>query len=167
MKFIRIFLLILIFIGTGLLFTQNMWVPKVVDYMLKGQSYTVVKKFDIATSTIKKNPTVPATRKGKVDTGVEGIATSGPTCPVEHYPVDPTCADRPFESAFIISNNSKNSDIVVHTDAHGYFSQELSPGTYTIHTGSPKAFSKLSPIVFTVVLHKLTSLNLYVDSGIR
>src|SRR3989344_5175326 len=33
-KFVRIFLLILIVIGIGLLVTQKMWVPKVVDMIL-------------------------------------------------------------------------------------------------------------------------------------
>ncbi len=34
MKFIRIFLLILIIIGIGLLLTQNMWVPPFVNWIL-------------------------------------------------------------------------------------------------------------------------------------
>lgn len=37
MKFIRIFLLILIIIGVGLLVTQKTWVPKVVYYILQKQ----------------------------------------------------------------------------------------------------------------------------------
>jgi hypothetical protein len=37
-KFVRIFLLILIIIGIGLLLTQKMWVPKVVDMILKMDS---------------------------------------------------------------------------------------------------------------------------------
>lgn len=31
---LRIFLLVLIVIGIGLIFTQNLWVPKLVDYIL-------------------------------------------------------------------------------------------------------------------------------------
>ena len=38
MKFIRIFLLVLIIIGIGLLFTQKTWVPKVVNYILEHES---------------------------------------------------------------------------------------------------------------------------------
>jgi hypothetical protein len=33
-RVVRIFLLILIIIGIGLIFTRNAWVPKVVDYIL-------------------------------------------------------------------------------------------------------------------------------------
>ncbi|MDE2030903.1 MAG: hypothetical protein KGI58_01425 [Patescibacteria group bacterium] len=38
MKFIRIFLLILIIIGTGLLLTQKIWVPKFVNIILKNNT---------------------------------------------------------------------------------------------------------------------------------
>lgn len=38
-KFIRIFLLVLIIIGIGLLVTQKMWVPKVVEMILKNENY--------------------------------------------------------------------------------------------------------------------------------
>lgn len=31
---LRIFLLVLIIIGVALIFTQNLWVPKLVDYIL-------------------------------------------------------------------------------------------------------------------------------------
>lgn len=37
-KFIRIFLLVLIIIGIGLILTQKMWVPKVVDMIMKGEN---------------------------------------------------------------------------------------------------------------------------------
>jgi putative hemolysin len=44
-KFIRIFLLVLIIIGIGLLLTQKLWVPKLVDMILASggdsQSYQV------------------------------------------------------------------------------------------------------------------------------
>lgn len=37
MKFIRIFLLVLIIIGIGLLLTQKTWVPKLTNYLLKDE----------------------------------------------------------------------------------------------------------------------------------
>lgn len=39
MKFIRIFLLVLIIIGVGLLITQNIWVPKLVNHILAAEGY--------------------------------------------------------------------------------------------------------------------------------
>ncbi len=45
MKTLRIFLFVLIIIGLGLLATQKMWVPKLVDYILKSenQNYKIAK----------------------------------------------------------------------------------------------------------------------------
>ncbi|MFA6270057.1 MAG: hypothetical protein WC657_02500 [Candidatus Paceibacterota bacterium] len=37
-KFVRIFLLVLIIIGIGLLSTQKMWVPKIVDFILRKEN---------------------------------------------------------------------------------------------------------------------------------
>jgi hypothetical protein len=44
MKFIRIFLLVLIIIGIGLLATQKSWVPKVTEYLLRNETITVDTK---------------------------------------------------------------------------------------------------------------------------
>lgn len=41
-KTIQIFLLVLILVGLGLLFTQKMWVPKLVDYILSKEQKPVV-----------------------------------------------------------------------------------------------------------------------------
>lgn len=41
MKFLRIFLLILIVIGIGLLVTQKKWVPKLVDYIVNKQNSSI------------------------------------------------------------------------------------------------------------------------------
>jgi TM2 domain-containing membrane protein YozV len=38
MKALRIFLLVLIIIGIGLLITQKLWVPKLVDHILKSEN---------------------------------------------------------------------------------------------------------------------------------
>ncbi len=43
-KFIRIFLLVLIIIGVGLLLTQKSWVPKVVDRIMKSEKQDKVEK---------------------------------------------------------------------------------------------------------------------------
>jgi hypothetical protein len=52
-KFVRIFLLVLIIIGIGLLITQKMWVPKVVNMVLKIE--TKDKQVSVV-SNIKNNP---------------------------------------------------------------------------------------------------------------
>src|ERR1035437_1950878 len=57
MKFIRIFLLVLIIIGIILLCTQNIWVPKLVDKIIKYQGTPIIVQ---ATSTpIRVKSTTP------------------------------------------------------------------------------------------------------------
>ncbi len=113
--------------------------------------------------------TTPVSRPGKIDTGVEGIVTIGPTCPVERIPPDPACADKPYPTTLVLASTviGKNDGVLVTTDAQGYFSQELSLGTYTIRAQSNTMLPRLSPVTFTVVEHQVTSLNLQFDSGIR
>ncbi len=127
MKFIRIFLFILIIIGIGLLLTQKTWVPKVVDYIISQE---------------QPNEVIVA-RPGRVDTGVEGIVTIG---------------GQPQQTALVIRSGTK--EIIVRTDAGGYFSQDLVPGNYTIGEGANSMSNVLRPISFKVELHKLVSLNL-------
>jgi TM2 domain-containing membrane protein YozV len=55
-KSIRIFLLVLIIIGLGLLVTQNMWVPKVVDWLMsKDKKVYVEEKGKIVVLGPKEN----------------------------------------------------------------------------------------------------------------
>ncbi|MDQ5948910.1 MAG: hypothetical protein QG589_35 [Patescibacteria group bacterium] len=55
-KSIRIFLLVLIIIGLGLLVTQNMWVPKVVDFLMsKDKKVYVEEKEKIVVFSPKEN----------------------------------------------------------------------------------------------------------------
>lgn len=51
MKLIRIFLLVLILIGIGLLVTQNLWVPRLIDMILKSETQTQQNK-SISVSSI-------------------------------------------------------------------------------------------------------------------
>jgi hypothetical protein len=56
---------------------------------------------------------------------------------------------------------------MIFTGDDGYFSKELEPGTYTISSTSGTSLPRLTPVTFTVILHKRVSLNLHFDSGIR
>lgn len=100
---------------------------------------------------------------------MEGIVTIGPTCPVVRYPDDGTCANQPYQTTLIIVSTlpGRGGGILVKTDSKGYFSKELTPGTYTINAQAEGKLPRLSPETFTVVLDKRVSLNLVFDSGIR
>jgi hypothetical protein len=57
MKFIRIFLLILIIIGIGLLLTQNLWVPPLVSWILGNEKSTSVSVSNSMLASGYKNAT--------------------------------------------------------------------------------------------------------------
>ena len=170
-RMVRIILLAMIIVGLGLIATRDSWVPKLVNFILKADTS------DSLSLTITTNPpattSVPATppvvRDGRVDTGVEFIATIGPTCAVVRFPDDGSCGDRPYQTTLVLANTiiGKNGGILIQTGPDGYFSRELAPGTYTLRAQSSAAFPHLTPVTFTVQPHKRTSLNLKFDSGIR
>jgi len=177
LKVIQIFLLVLIIVGIGLLATQKIWVPKLVEYILSTEE-SLVTQIPVVTQSISatttntvkpESSTTPVTRPGKIATGVEGIATIGPTCPVVRFPDDGSCADKPYETTLVIANNlpGKGGGILVRTNVQGYFSQELAPGTYTIRAQSETIMPRLSPVTFEVTSNERVSLNLQFDSGIR
>lgn len=163
---VQILLLVLILVGLGLLVTQKTWVPKLTSAILSTQTGQYLFPPIISD---KKATTTPDTRPGKIDTGVEGIVTIGPTCPVEHMPPDPKCADKVYPTTLVLATTiiGKNGGVLVKTDSHGYFSHEVAPGTYTLRAQSESGMPYFTPITFQVVAHKITSLNLKFDSGIR
>ena len=65
--------------------------------------------------------------------GIRGIATAGPTCPVVTDPPDPGCADRPVAGAVILVLAMDGSEVGrVVTGADGSFGVELAPGAYRV-----------------------------------
>lgn len=168
---LRIVLLVLIVLGVSLIVTRDRWVPKVVNYILSyEQPSAVIMAETNGSGATEEIPTpIPLPRPGKVATGVEGIVTIGPTCPVVRYPADPKCADKPYETTLVISSDipGKSGGILVHTDKNGYFSQELVPGKYTIRAQKELMLPSLTPETFEVFAGKRAALNLQFDSGIR
>jgi hypothetical protein len=101
------------------------------------------------------------------DSGVQGVAFIGPTCPVERDPPDPACADRPLARAVVRARRDGRVAGETRTDARGRFRLRLSPGRYRLYTsggiqpfGAPVATAR-------VVAHRFTRVTLHVDSGIR
>ena len=65
--------------------------------------------------------------------GITGIASAGPTCPVETNPPDPACAERPVAGAVIVVTAPDGHEVArLTTDADGAFSVELAPGAYLV-----------------------------------
>lgn len=108
-------------------------------------------------------------RSTRLDSGVKGVVTIGPTCPVERYPPDPACADRPYD-ALIKATRGGHTIARTRSGADGRFTLRLAPGRYRLRASSPQAgpfpFTKDERVV-RVRSHRFTRVHISFDSGIR
>jgi hypothetical protein len=103
------------------------------------------------------------------DSGIRGIATLGPLCPVER--VGSPCPDRPMQAEIQV-RDATSGDVVatVRSDADGHFTVDLPPGQYVLEgvpptPGSPFPIAK--PTDATVRPHRFTEVTVSFDTGIR
>ncbi len=101
--------------------------------------------------------------------GVRGMVTIGPTCPVVRDPNPAECADKPFIASFVITNQKSGTPTNVSSDGDGRFETQLSPGSYVIAQAElgARRMPSFSPVKFVVENGKWTDLSLQFDSGIR
>jgi hypothetical protein len=99
-------------------------------------------------------------------TGVEGIVSVGPQCPVET--LDSPCPDLPFVGD-VRATASDGSITTATTDPQGRFTMDLVPGSYTLAAVTESEGGPPSPIPQTVVVEQgsYLQITLGVDSGIR
>lgn len=103
-------------------------------------------------------------------TGVRGIVTAGPTCPVQRDPPDPACAERPVAGAVLVFTLVAGTEVGrVTSAADGSFSVELAPGAYRLTAqpveglmGTPEPMD-----VEVVAGQPMTELQVSYDTGIR
>lgn len=101
------------------------------------------------------------------NTGIDGVMTIGPTCPVQR--IDQPCPDRPFAGEVSVRDGSGSDVADVHADAAGHFRVDLAAGTYQLvpvspHQGMPP-FGKPQSVI--VVAGAYTHVTIEYDSGIR
>ncbi len=64
---------------------------------------------------------------------LRGMASAGPTCPVETVPPDPECAARPVVGAEIVIRDADGEAVArVRTGEDGSFAVSLAPGRYEL-----------------------------------
>jgi hypothetical protein len=99
-------------------------------------------------------------------TGVEGIVSVGPQCPVETP--DSPCPDLPFVGD-VQAIASDGTVTTVTTDAQGSFTMDLVPGSYTLVAVTEGDGGPPTPIPQDVVVEQgsYALVVLQVDSGIR
>jgi hypothetical protein len=101
------------------------------------------------------------------DSGVVGVALTGPTCAVERTPPDPKCDDRVLAHATVRAQDGDRVAGETETDAQGRFRLLLEPGTYELYTSGGIAPFSAPAATARVSANRFTHVDLYVDTGIR
>ena len=102
-------------------------------------------------------------------TGIGGVVTAGPVCPVEKNPPDPACAPRPVDGAVLVVRNAAGTEVArVTTEADGTFFAELPGGFYVVMPQPAKGLlGTPGPQSVTVADGAAVRLDLSYDTGIR
>jgi hypothetical protein len=109
-----------------------------------------------------------ATTTSSIMTGIRGIVSLGPTCPVERIPPDPQCADKPYTTSVVISYaDSKVPFIIGSSNTNGTFQFSVPAGKYTLIAGGTKMLPRCTPVKVTVGSNGYVTANISCDTGIR
>ncbi|MFA5944378.1 MAG: hypothetical protein WC876_07935 [Candidatus Thermoplasmatota archaeon] len=104
------------------------------------------------------------------DSGIEGTAMMGPTCPVQRDPPDPACADRPYEGDLVVTTPDQGRVIKgFTTDAQGEFRVAVAPGDHSIRNDPASDNLPWCSVqgTITVVAGAFTRVEVSCDTGIR
>lgn len=99
------------------------------------------------------------------DTGIEGMVTIGPTCPVER--VGSPCPDRPYEATIAVLDSAGRQVAEARSGADGHFLVLLPPGTYTLRPRQSGTPPHAAEVTVTVAAGYMTDVQVAFDSGIR
>ncbi len=100
-------------------------------------------------------------------TGIRGVVTVGPTCPVER--VNSPCPPRPMQATIDIRDSSGKQVATVASGSDGQFQVDLLPGTYTLKGVTHGSAGLPRPILVTATVSagSYATVNVEFDSGIR
>lgn len=100
-------------------------------------------------------------------TGVVGMVTIGPTCPVER--INSPCPPRPIAATVIVRDASGTEVTRFVSAPDGSFKIQLKPGRYTLVGASHDSSGLPRPIPVSVVVAagSFATANVQFDSGIR
>ncbi|MDZ4226417.1 MAG: hypothetical protein U1C66_02920 [Patescibacteria group bacterium] len=102
------------------------------------------------------------------NSGVRGTVMMGPTCPVEQYPPQAECADRPYQTLVAVfrASDPTHAFVLTESDVQGMFEVSLPPGDYLVGAGE-SALPSCTAQEVTVEPDLYTSITVSCDSGIR
>lgn len=117
-------------------------------------------------TTTTARPTTSTTRAvPSGSTGVRGVVTAGPTCPVQH-PGDPNCDDKPVPAHLELRRGDGSTAASGDAGSDGQFFITTPAGSYTLTATSPNAMRCASQPV-TVSSGHVTDVHVSCDTGIR
>lgn len=100
--------------------------------------------------------------------GVRGIVSLGPTCPVERIPPDPQCADKPYATTIdVYRTGSLVLFATGKSDAQGAFEFAVPAGSYTLTVTGGTMLPRCASVDVDVSVNGYTIQNISCDTGIR
>ncbi|HEX9846368.1 MAG TPA: hypothetical protein VGA92_07915 [Candidatus Nitrosotenuis sp.] len=146
------------------------------------QGLELVTKYDGSPACVKPETKVKLIERGWTkstehvdDVGefwgsIVGVVMLGPTCPVVENPLDPECADKPYETTLVVTTADQSRVIKeFSSDANGKFSVEVSPGEYAIRSAAAANVLPYCSSNDTIKLsaNDYTEITVHCDTGIR
>jgi hypothetical protein len=98
-------------------------------------------------------------------TGVYGLVTAGPTCPVQR--VGQSCPPRPVVAEIDVRAPDGETVASTHTDSSGRYAVSVTPGAYTLVARTPTTFPRCPSHVITVRAGTPQRIDVSCDTGIR
>jgi hypothetical protein len=99
------------------------------------------------------------------DTGVQGVVSIGPVCPVQH--IDTPCPDKGFQTEVIALRAAGGEAGRTRTDADGRFVLPLPPGDYELTEDIATTLPRPTRVPVHVTAGTWTAVQITLDSGIR
>lgn len=100
--------------------------------------------------------------------GVRGMVSLGPICPVERIPPDPACALKPYATAIMVYRaGSKSPFVIGNSNASGAFEFSLPAGSYALAAKGGTMFPRCNETSVTVVSNAYAIADISCDTGIR
>ena len=103
-----------------------------------------------------------------LDTGIEGVVTIGPQCPVVQQ--DTPCPDKPFQAEIVVQDADTGDEVArFETTEAGTFSVNTMPGSYRVVPQSPNEGGPPTAQEQLVEVRpgEYTHVDISYDSGIR
>ncbi len=111
-------------------------------------------------------PPATATSTAVLESGIEGIITLGPSCPVQNS--DPACDNQPYRATIKVLTDDGQKQLTRFTSGKdGKFKVKLSPGSYLLEPVNPGVYPRAGMQEVTVKENKFTHVSITYDTGIR